>query len=248
MEVEERRGEEHARQVRRRIGTVLVVVALAVVLMSSDRLWSLFEGAMVAVEPVMTEHRLAGMAAFAALAAVSAFLAFFSSTVLVPAAIHAWGATATVGLLWAGWVMGGAVAYAIGRWVGRPAARYVAGAERLAHFEERVTPRASFSLVVLLHLALQSEIPGIVLGLLRYRFSRFLMALALAEIPYAVGTIYLGRFFVDRRTLPLLGGALLAVLAATWAFRTLHRALDSGRDVEAKSVGTSGGGRGGTTA
>ena len=41
-----------------------------------------------------------------------------------------------------------------------------------------------------------SEIPGYVLGILRYRFSLYLTALAITELPYVIGVIYLGESFL----------------------------------------------------
>jgi hypothetical protein len=44
-----------------------------------------------------------GAVVFVLLSAVSAMLAFFSSALLVPAAVFAWGNTLAVGLLWLGY-------------------------------------------------------------------------------------------------------------------------------------------------
>lgn len=47
-------------------------------------------------------------------------LAFVSSIVLIPVAVHVWGPIACAGLLWIGWFLGGVAAYAVGRYFGRP--------------------------------------------------------------------------------------------------------------------------------
>ena len=62
------------------------------------------------------------------LAALSAMLAFFSSVVVVPVASHQWGPVATVALLWMGWLLGGTMAYAIGRFLGSRVVRQVVSA------------------------------------------------------------------------------------------------------------------------
>lgn len=60
--------------------------------------------------------------------------------------------------------------------------------------------------------------PGYLLGLMGYSFWKYLGALALAELPYAIATIYLGVGFLERRSSMLIGaGAAVAVLGG-WAF------------------------------
>ena len=213
-----------------RLGRQLTVVGLllvgAAVLASSDALFTRLNGLIVDAEPFMLRHRLEGAVVFAVLAAISAFMAFFSSTLLVPIAVHAWGEPATMALLWSGWIAGGSIAYGIGRTLGRSVARSLAGGKRLAYYEARIGRGAPFGLVVLLHLALQSEIPGLLLGLLRYPFRRFLLALGLAEIPYAVGVVYGSRFFLQREIGLLLLGSVIAIALTAWAFHALHRSID----------------------
>lgn len=103
------------------------------------------------------------------------------------------GGWTTFLLHWGGSLLGGVGAYGIGRWLGRWAASTVVGDERVRFWTQRLGTHASFGVVVLLQIALQSEIPGYVLGTLRYRFGVLLSALALGTGPYAVGTVYLGQ-------------------------------------------------------
>ena len=81
--------------------------------------------------------------------------------------------------------------------------------------------------MVLLQLALPSELPGYLFGLLRLRFTTYLAALALAEIPFAVGTVLVGESVVEQRgvTLLLLGaiGAAISVYALLQLRRRLQR-------------------------
>ncbi len=106
-----------------------------------------------------------------------------------------------------------------------PAVRWLAPGHSFAAFEERITRRASFGFVLLLQLALPSEIPGYVLGLVRYPPGRYLAALAIAELPYVVGTMLLGQSFVERRIALFI--SLGAVAAATGALlvRALRRRM-----------------------
>ena len=69
--------------------------------------------------------------------------------------------------------------------------------------EESLGRHTRFRHILLFQLTVPSEIPGYVLGTLRYRFAAYLAALALAELPYAIGTVYLGSIFLQRQALPL---------------------------------------------
>ena len=136
---------------------------------------------------------------FVLLAAVSAVLAFFSSALLLPAAVYAWGSTITFGLLWLGWLLGGIGTYALGRGLRGLKAR---GARRsrdqFDFYVQRVPGEVTFALVLLLCLALPSELPGYICGYLRVRFRTYLAALSLAELPYAVGAVLLSAGVVNR--------------------------------------------------
>lgn len=180
-------------------------------------------GLLVAVEPVMRSHPVLGALVFLALSAAAAVLAFFSSALLVPAAVLAWGAPLTILLLWAGWLLGGLAMFALGRRM-RPA----------GGLQARLPPRIAahlpadgralrFPLVLLWQLALPSEIPGYLCGVLGVPLRTYAAALALGELPYALAATLLGESVVDRRL-----GLLLAIgaIVATVAFvvlRALHR-------------------------
>jgi uncharacterized membrane protein YdjX (TVP38/TMEM64 family) len=152
-------------------------------------------------------------------------VAFFSTAVIVPVAIHTWGSGLTIALLWAGWMIGGILAYSVGRFLGRPVVNRLTNGAALVRFENRITARAPFSLVLLFQLALPSEVPGYLLGLVRYRFWKYLLILGIGELPYAVGTVYLGESFVRRRTNMLLALGAGGGLFIAWAFHLLQKRL-----------------------
>jgi uncharacterized membrane protein YdjX (TVP38/TMEM64 family) len=205
---------------------LLGCVLLALVGTSDDLHRSLLDvlgtaSKLIAARPVL------GAVLFVVLSALSAMLAFVSSAVLVPVALYAWGETACAALLWLGWILGGVTAYNLGRWLGRPVVHWLLPTHTLDRYEDRISKQTPFGLIVLLQLALPSEVPGYLLGLVRYPFGRYLLALALAELPYAVGTVYLGESFLERRLVLLLA---LGVLGAVFMFlvvRMLHRRLQA---------------------
>lgn len=212
----------------RRILWLLLLCAGLALLLSVDALHEALHHLLEAARPWIAAHPLPGAAAFILLSALSAVLAFFSTAVLVPVAVYNWGMAAAVALLWAGWLLGGACTFAIGRHLGRPLLRGLASERLIGFYRRRLDAEIGFATVVLLQLALPSEAPGYLCGLLRVRFSTYLAALALAELPFAVGTVLLGESVLRQRSgwllvLAAAGGALMLV-----AWLALSRRLRAG--------------------
>lgn len=178
-----------------------------------------------AAKELIAEHPFLGAVLFVLLSALAAMLAFFSSAVLVPAAVYAWGPVACAVLLWAGWMLGGIASYSLAYWFGEPVLRWLAPGKSIDQYQQKIRERASFGFILLFQLALPSEIPGLVLGLARFPIERYLMALAIAELPYAVGTTLLGASFVSRRFGLLLSLGAVAALTAVILGRALRRRL-----------------------
>ncbi len=198
------------------LGAIIVVAAL---IAASDALHSRSEEILVLAESVISRHPLLGMGLFVLLAMISAMLAFFSSAILVPVGVYTWGATGCLALLWLGWLLGGMAAFAVGKYLGRSVASRLVGETRYGRFEQRLSGRLRFGHVLLFQLTLPSEIPGYVLGALRYRFWPYVAALGLAELPYAVGTVFLGEIYLQRRAALLLLLGLAAVLVSLVVYR-----------------------------
>jgi uncharacterized membrane protein YdjX (TVP38/TMEM64 family) len=213
---------------RRKLGVLALLIAVAIVVAASARLHHAAESLVTATGSLIARHPAWGVLAFVGLAAVSAVLAFFSSVVIVPVAVHYWGPLLTALLLWIGWLVGGAGAYSIGRYLGGPLVRRLVGTTRAEYFEAQVTARAPFLVVFLFQLALQSEIPAYVMGLVRYPFLRYLLALGAAELPIAVAAVVLGSGFLHRQYWLMVGAGLAGIGIVSLAIRALHRRLSGG--------------------
>lgn len=208
---------------RRAAFLALLCIALAVLARSADVHSALID-VLEASREVIVARPVTGALLFVLLAAVSAMFAFVSIAVIIPLAVYVWGNAASLLLLWTGWILGGAAAYAIARYLGRPVVHWLTD-RTLGRIERYLGPKTPFRFVLLFQLGLPSEIPGYVLGLVNYPFGKFMLALALAELPYTVATVYLGAGFVDARSgIVLAVGFALAGLSVG-AFYLLRRSL-----------------------
>ena len=209
-----------------RRAAVLGVLTLALAaLASSKALHGALLEVLAASEELIAGHPISGVLLFVLLAAFSAMLAFMSVAVILPVAVFTWGSVATAALLWIGWLLGGACSYAIGRYVGRTVVKWLIAENAFRRLENHLGPGSPFGLVLLLQFALPSEIPGYVLGLVRYSFLKYLLALALAELLFAAALVSLGAGFIEQRTGAVLGFGLLIVLFSVAAFYRLRKRL-----------------------
>ncbi|MBI4521426.1 MAG: VTT domain-containing protein [Gemmatimonadetes bacterium] len=209
-------------------GLVFILLCIGlVVVASSDALHDGLLRMLTVTETLITAYPVAGTLFVILFAAAAAMLAFVSSAVVVPVAVYKWGAPISILLLWVGWTLGGVCAYALGRTLGRPVVAYFISSDLLARLEARVSRRTPFSVILLFQLAMPSEVPGYLLGLLRYRFVLYLLALSLTEVPYAAATVYLGATFLERRRGMLLVIGAAVIIVSLWAFHALQRRLSA---------------------
>ncbi|HUP47472.1 MAG TPA: VTT domain-containing protein [Thermoanaerobaculia bacterium] len=220
---------------KRRIIGLVVVVGIAVALTASDTLHEMVRMILDRAAAVIAGHPLLGKVLFVALSTLSAMLAFVSSAVVVPVAVFTWGRTTTLVLLWGSWLLGGIFAYLLGRTLGRRVLSWFVAGDRIDYYASRISAGADFVTILLFQLALPSEVPGYVLGAARYRFLRYVAALAIAELPFAVGAVYLGEGFIRRDYRLLIGFGIAGVAFSAIAFYRLHRRLADG---PARSVRT----------
>lgn len=94
----------------------------------------------------------------------------------------------------------------------------------IARYEGWARSGATLVPILLLQLAGPSDAAGYVFGLVRCRLPVFLVALAVAEVPYALGAVYLGVSFIEGKVVSLLAVGIGGLLLSAWAVRRLHRA------------------------
>lgn len=196
-------------------GAILVLATLMLALLAaSGTVQELLADVLRQSHEIIAARPVLGALLFVALAALSAMLAFASIAVLLPPAIYTWGEPLTIMLLWAGWLAGGATTYLAGRYFGRSVVRWLSADPLLKRLEQHVGPSTPIGVVLLLQLALPSEVPGYLLGLIRYRASGYFLCLCFAELAYALAAVRLGSSFVDGRA-GAVAGIGLAVAAVS---------------------------------
>ncbi|HXV91643.1 MAG TPA: VTT domain-containing protein [Gemmatimonadales bacterium] len=214
---------------RRRVGGLVVLLAAAALLAASDPAHAVVRQGFEQARLVIVAHPTLGKVVFVLASVLSAMLAFFSSAVIVPVAVYAWGEATTLALLWGAWWIGGAASYLVGRTLGRRVAAWAISPARVDYYAARITARAGFPTILLFQLALPSEIPGYVLGMVRCRIGTYLAALALAELPFALGAVYLGESFVRGDYALLVGLGVAGIACSATAFHHLHRRIGGGQ-------------------
>ena len=108
---------------RRRLVLLLLVVGLLVAASALEPVQEMVDGGLEAARRIIRLRQGLGLGLFVVLSAISAIFFFFSTAVIVPVAVYAWGKPATMLLLWASWLLGAAVSY----WIGLRPGRRLAG-------------------------------------------------------------------------------------------------------------------------
>jgi uncharacterized membrane protein YdjX (TVP38/TMEM64 family) len=211
--------------VLRRAVILALLTALLASLAMSDALHAALIEVLAVGDAIIARHPVLGPVVFVVFAALSAMLAFVSTAVLLPVAVFTWGEATSILLLWCGWLLGGACSYLVGRFLGREVVRWLTAEALLRRLERRLGPSTPLGLVLLFQLALPSEIPGYVLGLVRYSFVKYLVVLALIELGYAVATVELGASFLERRTGTIIVVGAAATLLSVLAYSRLRRSF-----------------------
>jgi uncharacterized membrane protein YdjX (TVP38/TMEM64 family) len=204
---------------RRRLALLFLLVLILTGIAATRPLHRAIVAIIATAEPVIQQHAVAGAVVFVVLSAISAIVVFFSTAVVTPVAVEAFGPLTTLALLWLGWILGGVTAYFIGRCLGHRVASWFVDPVRLRDYERRAKRLSSFRHVLLFQLAVPSEIPGYVLGLAGCRFRTFVIAMALGELPFAIGAVYLGESFLERNYVLLLSIGIAGIVFSWIMFR-----------------------------
>lgn len=213
-------------------GAAFIAILIALILfLASEKIESVFYGAIFRVEDLIASQPLLGSVFFFALSALSAIFAFASSILLIPSAILVWGMPLTFLLLLGGWIAGSMLTYWIGARLARPVLAFLVTEKKLSHYERLISKEARFWMILLFCLAVPSEIPGFILGAMRYDFAKFISAVIIAETIYALGSVLVAQNILDKEIIST--GAIIAlfVIVAITASAILIRVTRKKRKI-----------------
>ena len=134
---------------------------------------------------------------FIAFAAISVLFGPFTSVFLVPIAILLWGMIRTFIFLLTGWLIGGVLTYALGRFIGYPIVTKLVSKAQVDEWIDWISKEATFILAFLFRLALPAE-TGYVFGLVKYNFWKYMLIVFLVEFPIGLLIIFAGDAFLDQ--------------------------------------------------
>ena len=126
----------------------------------------------------------------------------------------------------AGSMLSGVVAYAAARWLGRPAARWIAGEDALDRGEELFAKGGGWLVALSRSLPVLPEAVACLAGVVKMRWPVFLLALGCGSLPLGFVFAAIGHLGHDRPGLAL--GLSIAVPIVLWlvAGRLVKRAND----------------------
>ena len=205
--------------------TFFLLVIAAFLFWSSVSVQNIFYEAVFSVEQYSLQNEYLVMVAFIALAALSALLSPFSSAPFVPVGVILWGNLATAIFLFLGWITGEILAYFIGYYIGYPLVNQLISPEKISYFKSKIPKGSDFLLVLLFRFSMPAEIPGYVLGIAKYSFWKYLLATAMAELPFALITTYAGGALIENKPVIFLGLAALGFLTISFMFYLFNKKL-----------------------
>ena len=206
-----------------KIIVLLILLVSILIVFTSDSLFAELERFLDKTSIFITKNPILGMLVFILLAALSAMIAFFSSAILVPIGVYTWGAEICFFLLWSGWCLGGLMAYSLGYYAGRELITFFISEEQIKRFETQLNTNVRFIHILSIQALLPSEVPGYVLGALRFRLDYYFYALAIVEIPYAIATILLGESFLQRDLIKVLSTLVVIFLLLAGVYKYLQQ-------------------------
>lgn len=214
----------------RKLASIFVFVLLVAVFWYSAKMQALLYDALFYIENYFQNHVVLGVFLFIGLAAVSALASPFSSVPLVPVAILMWGSVLSIVFLVVGWLLGHIASYLIGYYASYSVVKSLIPFDKLNDYLKRFSPKSEFLLVLLFRMSMPAELPGYVLGIVRYNFWKYFIATFIAEFPFAILTVYGGDAFMRKDAIVLIGVVIIGVaivLTMLYLFRQRMRSRNN---------------------
>lgn len=208
---------------KEKIPTIFLILVIIALFWYSSELQALFHLVVLYIETYTIEFPLLAYALFFGLAVVSTLVSPFSSVALVPFAIELWGTLTTLILLLMGWIVGGMIAYYLGKHVAYKILRIILPSS-FEFYSRQVSKKTKFWMALLFRAATPSEI-GYLFGIIKYDFSKYLLATIISEIPYAILAVYVSNALIAKNVLIFLSLGLLLLAIMITSLYFLHKKL-----------------------
>lgn len=204
---------------------------MAFIFWGSLSLQEIFYEIVFTVEDYAYQNEILAIAVFIGLSALSAILSPFSSAPLAPIAVMIWGSETAFTMMFFGWLTGDIIAYLIGRYGGRILTEQFIDFKKIEDYLEQIPSKMKFWLALLFRLVTPSEIGGYALGTIRYYFGKYFLATFLAELPFALITIYASEAFIEQKitTFIVLIFTMFILISAT--FYIFQRQIKKHREI-----------------
>lgn len=199
------------------------VALLVFFLWMSSGLFEMFSQTLEFSKESIELYPITSIFIFLVLAALSAMSIFFSSIVIVPLAVFAWGNIITFVLLLSGWFVGAIIIYLLGKSFGRTVIEYVVPAKKIAVYEHLISRETEILDVILFKFVLPSEIPSFFLGLVHYPFKKYILVIFISELPFAIWAVYLSGTFLENNRLLFVATLAMGIAVMTLAVRRYRK-------------------------
>ncbi|MDH5340565.1 MAG: VTT domain-containing protein, partial [Rubrivivax sp.] len=140
------------------------------------------------IEQALTEHAALGVAVFFGSSVVAVLAPMLTNLPLMPLAVLAWGPWWTAGLLLAGWIVGSALAFVLGRRAQATILRHLPSVQRHAGIDRLIDPRHRMPSLIMLRMTFPVDVLSYALGLFSRRttLAETTVSTALGAAPFAV--------------------------------------------------------------
>jgi uncharacterized membrane protein YdjX (TVP38/TMEM64 family) len=174
------------------------------------------------IQGVLAAYPRLGVLVFFASAVLAVLMPLLTNLPLVPLAVLAWGPAWTALLLLAGWLVGAAIAYALGRHARTVIRRHFPSVQRHAGIDRLIHPQRRMVSLILLRMTFPVDVLSYALGLFSRHTSATenLLSTALGAAPFALLFAY---FPALPETAQLILLALSVLVFAVYVGWILHR-------------------------
>ena len=207
---------------QRFISLIFVAAVLAFLFVYSNALQNDFYKIVEFFNSLVVKNEPLAVLVFVLLSTVAALISPLTNIPLVPFAVVIWGAVPTTALLLSGWLLGDILAYGIGRQFGHRGISYFVGNERLESWSQTVKKHTSFQRALFFRLILPAEL-GYAFGIIRYPVGLYILITFLAEVPFALVSVYASEAVVSGDIVRFMWLVGLLVVMVYAGYRFLHR-------------------------